>query len=449
MTFAALGSFASANRTAAAATFVFATTAAINNGELGVLIIGHDNTNGTNKDFQCVTNITDASGNAWLSAGYWNSNATSASHAGVAIWYCKHDQGGLASGQNITLTLAGSPAAVAVTGHRFSCDLSSSPFGFRNSVAIEGAAFQELTATDPSALQLTGLENREHLVIRATAAESNVTTYTATAAFTSFTHTNSTAVIAAATSMGARGEYKIETATSTTSSDPTYAAADCVSMLVAFCEIEPSWYETTSAARFASVSSSSALSLSAAGPVLVALGLCLGSITSVTHNGTALTLEGSVTNGLAGTGNSTASIYGGPSNSGTVTANFAVNSSGSIWAGYFLNIHYTQDAFGAFSSASSTTSTTPSLSSTIKPKSMLFTVLSGGKTATSYATHGLPNYAVFKQSGTLADNEVLYGLTAGKTAAITTSHATASGVGWAMAGLEINYPVAIMGQASL
>ena len=95
-------------------------------------------------------------------------------------------------------------------------------------------------AADPGNMtDATGV-SQEHLFVRGSSCESNVTTYTATAAYTGFggsTTTSTSNSGTAATSIGARGESKIETAGTSTVSDPTYTAADCASAIVGLDEV--------------------------------------------------------------------------------------------------------------------------------------------------------------------------------------------------------------------
>lgn len=127
-------------------------------------------------------------------------------------------------------TITGSPGATAVTCWDFT-------IGGGNVVTTSGTP-QTLAndGADAGSITLGSLANAEHLFVRCGAVESSGTTYTQSTSYTSFTHTSSTTSGGgSAANMGARGEFRILTATSD-STDPTTSASDQASIMFALDE---------------------------------------------------------------------------------------------------------------------------------------------------------------------------------------------------------------------
>jgi hypothetical protein len=208
-------------------TIALTTTAALESGNIGVCVIGADETttgttDGTgNANF---TSVTDSASNTWVEATeYCNmQTATTNNGACVAIYYTKATST-VNSGGTITATFLNSTTAKAISCWEFTGGTVSLTAG------TTGAAYD---ATDPGALSVATGVNREHLFVRASACESGSTsTHTATATFQEFAYGTSQAGSGTG-GMGVRGEYKIETAATSTTSDHTYTAQDCASAMI-------------------------------------------------------------------------------------------------------------------------------------------------------------------------------------------------------------------------
>src|SRR5437870_3090492 len=231
--FASGSSFCTANVGTSATSWTFAPSAQLTAGNVGVIVLATDNlaiTDGyTNDHFS----MTDTAGNTWTKAReYTNTiSAAVADAATVSVWYSKASFN-LATSGNITVNLSGSIAAKAVTCWQFT-------MGAGNTIVVEGYADRSDDGVDAGSITLSGLPNIEHLFIRGTASEASGQTYTASTSYTTFDSTSSTFVGGAtSTSMDARGEFRIFTATTDTT-DPTMSASarDRASTMVALREV--------------------------------------------------------------------------------------------------------------------------------------------------------------------------------------------------------------------
>src|SRR5437867_630880 len=111
--------------------------------------------------------------------------------------------------------------------------------GAGNTIVLEDGGDKSDVQADAGLITLSGLPSIEHLFIRGTASEASGQTYTASTNYTAFTHTSSTFVGGAtSTSMDARGEFRIFTATTDTT-DPTMSASarDRASTMVALRDV--------------------------------------------------------------------------------------------------------------------------------------------------------------------------------------------------------------------
>lgn len=237
MAITALGAFAASNSTTGAATFAFSPTVQLNKGEIGVLIVAQDNRSaGADGDNKEVPFITDSKFNTWQKAReFGNTQAAAAGGACVGIWWCLADSN-LLTGDTITVTfgLGSNVTSKAAIGYRFSV-------GAGNTFSVVGGVNSSGTidaATVWDSLTLGSLANSEHLWVRACAKESNVATdLTVTATFTLITGSTANSGVNT-TSMAARGEFVIATATTETSlPTDTFTAADIASTMVAFDEV--------------------------------------------------------------------------------------------------------------------------------------------------------------------------------------------------------------------
>src|SRR5439155_21107858 len=106
-------------------------------------------------------------------------------------------------------------------------------------IVLEGGGDKSDVQADAGLITPSGLPNTEHLFIRGTASEASGQSYTVSPNYTAFTHTSSTfAGGATSTSMDARGEFRIFTATTDTT-DPTMSSTsrDRASTMVALKEV--------------------------------------------------------------------------------------------------------------------------------------------------------------------------------------------------------------------
>jgi len=228
MAFSSLGTFASATHKTSASSFSFAPSAALNAGELGVLVIACDNLDATDGDFGVIAAVSDSAGNTWQKAAeFTNGQGGAAAGATVAIWYTVA-AATLPTTGSITITFRAPLVAKAVVGHRF----AKAP---DTTVRTAAAAGRADDGVDPGPISLAGLASRQYLFMRGIASESSSTTaLTATTGWTQIGQAVTTGG-GSATNIAARGEYLIATATSVTS-DPTLFIADHASALVALYE---------------------------------------------------------------------------------------------------------------------------------------------------------------------------------------------------------------------
>jgi hypothetical protein len=104
----------------------FAPSAALNAGELGILVIAVDNLDATDGDFGVVQNVTDSAGNTWQKAGeFTNGQGSAAAGATVAIWYTVASAT-LPTTGSITITLRAALTAKAAIGRAYSIAAGSS-----------------------------------------------------------------------------------------------------------------------------------------------------------------------------------------------------------------------------------------------------------------------------------------------------------------------------------
>jgi hypothetical protein len=223
----------------AATTWAPTTSATLEAGNVGVCVIAKDETGSgtTDGDNSQVTKITDARGNVWVK-GIEHANmqtSTAANGAIVDIWWVQPTVQ-LTSGDVVTMTYSASTTRKALT-----CDEWT--VGAGNVVTLAaGSNGLANDAADPGSMTDASGVSAEHLFIRGSACESNVTTYTADTDYVAYggsTTTSTSNSGTAATSMGARGESRIATESTSAASDPTYTAADCASAMVALNEAAP------------------------------------------------------------------------------------------------------------------------------------------------------------------------------------------------------------------
>lgn len=202
-------------------------------GRFVFVLIAKDNVGTADGTSSEITDVTDsAGGNTWQSAGA-NRNGQGAANAGAYVdlwWSVLTNQ--INSGGTITVQKS-TDVDCAITAYK-------ATIGAGNTVGLDGFPVgQNNDGADPSGITTSGLENIEHLHIRATASESETATGpTPTATWTAIAGTISSTAGASAANMRISGEYKISTSTGETS-NPTLFSADHSSMLYPFKEISP------------------------------------------------------------------------------------------------------------------------------------------------------------------------------------------------------------------
>lgn len=203
-------------------------------GTLVVIIQAVDNNQTTDGDEGAVTSVTDdaaGSTNVWQKAKeFCNGQGSAQAGATCSMWWCQLTTQ-LTTAHTITLNFSNSASrdASAVI-------IGAWSVGAGNSVAIEGTPGSLANdGADPGSLNVT-TSNIECLRIRGIAGETNSTTaLTPTAGWTAMDQ-RQTSGGSSATNMAVRGEYIISTGTGA-ASDPTWTAADCASVYVAFKEV--------------------------------------------------------------------------------------------------------------------------------------------------------------------------------------------------------------------
>lgn len=229
MAFASVGTLGTVAQTANnQTTIVLTTTAALEAGNLGVIIVAVDNNQTTDGDEGAISSMADSAGNTWNKAiEFCNGQGAAQAGTTVSIWYCVP-----------TITLASGGTITGNYTNNASRDESCATaweFTFSGSIAIEGTpAGLANDGADPGSLDVT-TSNIACLRIRGAAGEvNNATEWTPTSgSWTVFTGERSANV---ATAQAVRGEWIISTGTGA-ASDPTWTTGDMASGYVAFKEV--------------------------------------------------------------------------------------------------------------------------------------------------------------------------------------------------------------------
>lgn len=208
---------------------------ALSVGDVAVCAVGTDETGigTTDGDNAQHTTIVDGSSNTWVQAVEFQNmqTSTAADGASVSIYYSKITSA-LASGGNITFNFS-----AATTRKAFACWRFTTPVGTTLSVAA-GSSTLANDAADPGSMTVATGVSQEHLFVRASACETNSTTWTPTAGYSAFTNFGSQSNSGTASTSIALGvEYKIETVATSTASNPTQATVDCASVMVGLDEV--------------------------------------------------------------------------------------------------------------------------------------------------------------------------------------------------------------------
>lgn len=203
-------------------------------GDAVVLVIAYDNNRTTDGADDQVSSISDGSANVYNKLGSYANSVGGVAQDGASceIWLCNATVA-RNTGSTITINFlnATTKDATAVTGRCFTK-------GAGKNLALEGTNSPSTLsndAADPGALDYTSA-NIECLRVRGIAAEvGNNTNLTPTASWTAWANGNS-ATTGTTGEQCARAEHRVLTGTSS-SSNPTYVAADCASLYVALKEV--------------------------------------------------------------------------------------------------------------------------------------------------------------------------------------------------------------------
>lgn len=229
ITWSAVGTLGTSNDTTSDTTHNLTTSAQLDINNIGVCLIAKDESGAGTTDGNGnaqFTSITDSAGNTWTEAYEWCNMQTSTASNGscVGLYYTKATAN-LASAGTIT------PTYTTATSKAMTCfEFSTSASATITEAAGENGLAND--AADPGSMTIATGQARQHLFIRASSCESNSTAFTADTDYTAFS--NATANTGtSSTSHGIRGEYRIATESTSAASDPSYAAADCASAMIA------------------------------------------------------------------------------------------------------------------------------------------------------------------------------------------------------------------------
>jgi hypothetical protein len=230
MAFVSQGTFMSQANKTAGLTWLSTTEAAINVGDLLILVIAKDNASTTDGETSEVESISVGLNVLLKVKEFCNGQGGANAGAVVSVW-AKQNATAEVSGATVTITFSSSIAAKAATGWRFTMDNAKL-------LTLEASGVLANDGVDAGAMTLSGMVSREHLMIRGGAVEAALTTYGVSVNYTAFdiTGANTTGGGAAA-NMAARGEFRIVTSTSETT-DPTTSASDQASAMLALYESE-------------------------------------------------------------------------------------------------------------------------------------------------------------------------------------------------------------------
>jgi len=185
-----------------------------------------------------VTNaqsITDSSGNTWRVAAWWDAS----NGAETAMFFTRSHGTSITTSGTYGVQFGAAVTSKAFVGWKFSGTSGSY-------LSVTGSSSLTDTGADPGPMDLLVGNSHEYLWIRGIAHEGVLVAFTKTVAYDAAFGRANTSGGAAASNMGAYGEWDIRTGISADESDPTMSAVDHSSLLVAIREIEPPTGPTTS-----------------------------------------------------------------------------------------------------------------------------------------------------------------------------------------------------------
>lgn len=227
MAFVSVGSFLSLRNKLSASSILLNPNAALEAGNIGILVIATDNLAAADGNTNDHTSVTDSVGNTWVKRReFTNGQGAAKAGATISIWSTRATTTLPPTGL-ITVTFSAAIAAKAFSGWKFTAP---------NDVEVAAVGDRADDGVDPGSIALSGLASQEYLWFRGIAGETpNTTQITPTASYTAIS-ANQTSGGGAASNMGVRGEFRIVVATAQTS-DPTWVAADHASVFLALREV--------------------------------------------------------------------------------------------------------------------------------------------------------------------------------------------------------------------
>lgn len=244
-----VGGLGTATSTASSGTLALTTTAALEKGNVGICIVGADEGGagtGDGSTFNRINKVTDAVGNAWQKYEWCNMNTVSTADGACVGVFWTLARFTLASSSTITATFQSNITAKAMTCEEYTV---TSTTGYTVTTTA-GANGRSDDALNVGSLTVATGVSAAHLFIRGSACESNNTGYTADSDYVAFTANATANTGTSTTSMGARGESRIATESTSAASDPDYPSAggtaDCASAMIGLNEAAcPGWLKTS------------------------------------------------------------------------------------------------------------------------------------------------------------------------------------------------------------
>jgi hypothetical protein len=216
---------------------VLTTSAQLDAGNLGILIIAFDNTSAVDGNTTEVSSVVDSTGaNTYSSMReYCNASGGAAGGQVVAIWKTRAAST-LASAGTVTITFANSITSKTASFYEFTTGAD---------VQVAGNATD---SESPAGAQvISSLANKEYLFVRGCGHENVTQAMTNTTSYTLFGHI-ATSGSGAATNSSVYGEWRVLTGTGDTS-DPAGMTGDCANVFIALEEITGGGGRTTKNTR--------------------------------------------------------------------------------------------------------------------------------------------------------------------------------------------------------
>lgn len=202
--------------------------------EAPYVAIAFDNTATASGDNNEVVSVTIGA-LSLVKVAEWTNAAAAGAGVTVSLWFARSDIS-VASGATLTVTFAAATVAKAIASESF-----RKTAGFISTLYQKDATYSsEVDAGDTGAITAGSLRNTEHLFIRATAVEGPTATSTVTSGYTAGAQNIATAGGVADTNVAIVVEWRILTATTSTS-DPTLTdtTTDTAAVFAAITEVPP------------------------------------------------------------------------------------------------------------------------------------------------------------------------------------------------------------------